>query len=196
MNRPHRIEGPTEESPQSASAPLQIVKRPRWYFVFGTMLALLLLAATVVALRMHLDRMRREQAVDKAIWDIQGKWGRFGKPVLADVPNDTHVRIRDDFEFIDVSDVHPTDDLRQRLSRLRRVEWLALSAETTAADLRWIGKMTQLRGLSLAGADLTGADFLHLQNLQSLQLLDLSGARVPDTIFGLSRDLHNCGSSC
>ena len=72
--------------------------------------------------------------------------------------------------------LHLTDDIRERLSRLRRVQWLRLSTDTIPADFRWIGQLTQLRGLSLAGTALNGGDFSQLRNLQSLQLLDLFDA--------------------
>ncbi len=86
-------------------------------------------------------------------------------------------------EVLDVQHLHMTDALRQQLRRLRRVQWLRLSAETTGEDLSWIGKLTQLRGLSLRGANLTGGDFRHLAGLQSLQWLDLAYTEMPADQF-------------
>jgi hypothetical protein len=82
----------------------------------------------------------------------------------------------DSREFLDVERIPLTETTRLQLSRLRRVRWLRLSAETTAEDLSWIGQLTQLRGLALQSAKLTGCDFRHLTTLQFLQWLNLSDA--------------------
>jgi len=79
-------------------------------------------------------------------------------------------------EVLDVQEIRITEPIRMQLSRLRRVQWLRLSTETTAHDLSWIGALPQLRGLSLRGANLEGADFRNFAALQSLQWLDLAWA--------------------
>ena len=81
-------------------------------------------------------------------------------------------------DVVDVHHLHMTDALRQQLSRLRRVQWLRLSAETTGEDLSWIGKLPQLRGVSLRGANLAGGDFRNLADVQTLQWLDLAYAEM------------------
>jgi hypothetical protein len=79
----------------------------------------------------------------------------------------------DTAQIIDLYHVPLTDELRSQLGGLRQVHWLRLCAGVTAADLTWLGRMSQLRGLSLANSDLAGADFQPLVSMQSLQYLTL-----------------------
>ena len=106
-----------------------------------------------------------------------GDWLRDGpdEPTAAGLPPRLAAALEHDSrEFLAVQSIPMTETIRRQLSRLRRVRWLRLSSETRAADLSWIGGLTQLRGLSLQGANLTGCDFRNLTALQSLQWLNLS----------------------
>lgn len=58
------------------------------------------------------------------------------------------------------------------------VRWLNVSAEITADDLQWIGRMDGLKGLRIAHADLRGADFRQLQHLVNLQWLCLQWVKL------------------
>ncbi len=89
----------------------------------------------------------------------------------------------DTAEVLDLYNVPLTDEIRSLLMPLRNVRWLRMSANVTATDVVWIGQMTQLRGLSLAYADLTRADLRALASLQSLQFLDLQRAVMTNREF-------------
>ena len=78
---------------------------------------------------------------------------------------------------------HLTEDIREKLSRLRRVEWLRLPSDAAAQDLEWISQLTQLHGLSLNRAKLQGADFSCFEHFDALQLLDLSWGHMSATDF-------------
>ena len=125
-------------------------------------------------------RLTRQHAAQREIQEVIDKWYTYGSdfPYEPTLTADLERRIEDGYEFLDVSSVVLTDALRRQLSLLDKVRWLRLSMNATAADLQWIGTLTQLRGLSLAGAKIKGADFSQLRDLQSLQLLDLSNTHI------------------
>ncbi len=105
-------------------------------------------------------------------------------PTKSDLPLQLAAALKNDNrEVLDFKDFHLTDATKSQIGRLRRVKWLCLPVEITAADLAWICKLTQLRGLCLRGANLTGADFGSLDGLQSLQWLELSRAELTDKEF-------------
>ena len=89
----------------------------------------------------------------------------------------------DTAEILDFHNLPLTDPLKSQLKQLTRVTWLRVSAGITAEDLDWLGKMRQLRGLSLAYANLTGADFGNLASVESLQWVNLRYARMSDREF-------------
>jgi len=123
---------------------------------------------------------------------LLSEWNRPGvdKPSTSSLSPRLEAALRNDTrEVLDVHDIHITEPIRLQLSRLRRVQWLRLSTETTAHDLSWIGTLTQLRGLSLKGANLKGADFRNFAALQSLQWLDLSWADMSADDFQTLPDL-------
>ncbi len=70
----------------------------------------------------------------------------------------------------------------QAVRNAHQLEWLCLPPGATLDDLRWIGEVKQLRGLSLNGANLSGADLQLLQKLTDLQWLNLKGAELPPAI--------------
>jgi hypothetical protein len=164
----------------SLPEPMRIVGRRRWTVTLLAVIGIALLLSSVFVAVVYRIRLLQEEQVGKEVDDTVGKWNSTlsVEPWESEVPPDLDVMIRDDFEFLDLRSLHLTEDLRERLRPLRRVQWLRLSTEATAHDLPWIGKLTQLRGVSLAGAQLAGADFSCFQNLQSLQLLDLCGAHI------------------
>ena len=73
---------------------------------------------------------------------------------------------RDTEEVLDLREVHLTRTVREQVRQLRRVQWIRLPTEVTPADLVWIEELTQLRGLSLQGSHLEGADFSNLKRLR------------------------------
>jgi len=87
----------------------------------------------------------------------------------------------DTAQILDLHGIPLDADAKVQLSRLRRVKWLRLSTGVTARDLEWLGRLKQLRGLSLVRADLAGADFRELARLKSLRWLNLSDAKVSPT---------------
>ena len=183
MSTFHDANRRADETTESVCNPLAAVQRKRRQYVLWTMLVLVSVTGVALIELVHRNRSKRQQTIEREIDNVVYKWDGVAEPRLSEVPPDLDVMIRDDFDFVDVSSVHPTDELRERLSRLRRVQWLGLSTETTPEDLAWIGELTQLRGLSLAGAKLKGADFSHFAKLRSLQLLDLSRAHIPAQDF-------------
>jgi hypothetical protein len=162
------------------------LRRHRWRFGLRTALLIILLASVPLAGAFYLEQAARERATEKEIETAWHEWAAAGPggPDLWVVPAELDVELRNDTQtFVDVHRIELTEDVRRTLSRLRRVAWLRLCTETTAEDLRWIGGLTQLRGLSLEGAALQGADFTNLRELRSLQLLDLSSAEMAASDF-------------
>jgi hypothetical protein len=72
------------------------------------------------------------------------------------------------------------EKLIQVLSKAGDLKWLNVGVDVKAEDLRWICKLSTLRGISLGGADLREADLECLRNLKHLQWLDLLGATLPN----------------
>ena len=83
-------------------------------------------------------------------------------------------------EMLDLVNVELTDAIRAELRACHHVKWLRLPASVCASDLHWISQMKQLRGLSLNGTNLHGADLRSLESLDSLQWLNLYGARMDE----------------
>lgn len=105
-------------------------------------------------------------------------------PVCAMIhPETTRALQKDAALIVDLHDVPLTEELRSQLAGLREVCWLRLSAGVTAADLRWLGPMSQLRGISLTHADLTNGDFRSLASIESLQWLALARSQMSATDF-------------
>jgi hypothetical protein len=103
-------------------------------------------------------------------WFLSDKPRRPRSELTAELAN---VLANDTDNAIDLFEFSLTDDLRAKVKRLRRVEWLRLPTNARGADLQWLGEMRQLRGISLAHADMTGADFRSLRQLSNLQWLNL-----------------------
>lgn len=131
-----------------------------------------------------------EENVEDAADTVAAVWG----VKAPDAPNETLLRwahglgpwpvkssgslTRDTDEVVDLYEYSLTDEVRAKVSQLRRVHWLRLPIEAGPADLRWLGKIEQLRGISLAEADMTGADFQILSHLKAIQWLNLNYARM------------------
>jgi len=77
-----------------------------------------------------------------------------------------------------------TDELKRALVQGPRLKWLKADRKASADDLEWIVKL-ELRGLSLAGADLQNADLGVLRKLDELQWLNLAGTKLPPSGKGL-----------
>ncbi len=68
---------------------------------------------------------------------------------------------------------------KNALRNAQNLRWLCLDDRATSADLEWISKLTELRGLSLSRASLEDADMSLFRSLQYLQWLNLSSAKLP-----------------
>ncbi|MCU0872965.1 MAG: hypothetical protein MUE50_11555 [Pirellulaceae bacterium] len=106
------------------------------------------------------------------------------KSPLSVLHTETLTALRNDTaRMIDLHDVPLTAELRSQLAGLRQVHWLRLSAGVTSADLTWLGRMRQLRGLALTHADLTNGDFQALVTIDSLQWLTLAQTKMSPKDF-------------
>lgn len=113
--------------------------------------------------------------------------------VLFDWPSDTSPRVLGHSQVdettlerlrfnADVFDCEPylmDDALRTALQGAGHLTWLRVGTKTIVEDLRWVGELSRLRGLSLRGADLSKADLGFLRALVRLQWLDLSNTVLP-----------------
>ena len=81
--------------------------------------------------------------------------------------------------IVDVSEFSLSASLIDSLSRSKDLRWLRLSDDISGEDLVWIAYLSDLRGLSLAGADLRDGDLTLLANLRHLQWLDLRFTQLP-----------------
>ena len=144
-----------------------------------------LLACVAFALIGYRERQKRvSQEIREKVHSIQRDWQWVSQPSASVLPPPLAEALEHDTEDeLDVSECHLTPALRGQLGNLRRVRWLRLSPEVASEDLQWIGQLTQLRGLSLAGSQLDGADLSELQHLQSLCWLNLSFAKISDRGF-------------
>jgi hypothetical protein len=111
----------------------------------------------------------------------------WSRPGVAQAPRGGPVKVSlsglfqgDKCDTLDLVNVELTDAIRGELRASHQVKWLRLPATIRASDLDWIGQMKQLRGLSLNGADLHGADFRTLESLSGLQWLNLYGAKMDE----------------
>ncbi len=86
-------------------------------------------------------------------------------------------------EVLDLDAYEITDGIKQQIRRNKALRWLCLSTETMAADLDWIGELTELQGLSMRGCDFGGADFGALRDLRALQWLCLADADMSEKEF-------------
>ena len=81
-------------------------------------------------------------------------------------------------EFADFRSIRVSIDVRDAVYSSRTVRWLRLGSQFREVDLAYLGKMSQLRGLSLINADLRAVDLSELGGLPALTWLDLEGAKL------------------
>lgn len=113
-------------------------------------------------------------------------WGLSNSPASDAAPLPRAVKealYRDAVEVVDLHYVALSPEMKSHIARFRRVKWLRMSANFTASDVQWLGQLEQLRGLSLAHADMTGVDFQALAPLQSLQWFNLYYAKITGSDF-------------
>jgi Leucine-rich repeat (LRR) protein len=85
----------------------------------------------------------------------------------------------DDFDLggsstLDLSEYRISPALVSYVTKSTTVEWLRIWG-ARADDLKWVSKLTQLKGLSLVRGDLTGSDLSVLNKLKWLEWLEVSG---------------------
>ena len=132
----------------------------RTLFVLVLLLGVALAGLAYVVQSLQQNDTNREIEAVEIAWSLEGS----GDPDLAVAPPALDAGLRNDTEtLLDIRRIHLTDGVRQQLSRLRRVQWLRMCTETTAEDLAWISRLSQLRGLSLEGGAVKRCRFRMLE---------------------------------
>jgi hypothetical protein len=165
-----------------------VAHRGAWQFKLRTMFALFAFAGLTFAALAYVlrdawerDQAARDQETDRMIGEVLCRWSLAGWHTSSpsEIPRELEDALeKDTEEILNLCGISVTESIQRQLTHLRRVHWLRVGKETAADDLQWIRQIGQLRGLSLEGMDLRGVDLSPLGDLRSLQLLDLTSARL------------------